>query len=86
MPDGDGLVAGQVRSDFTAEEAVDFCKEKKGGLDKHETDRRLQRQMGGIGVMGLTSLALELGGEGGRRDLGETLWYVGLLTLHRDAR
>jgi hypothetical protein len=37
-------------------------------------------------AIGLTSLALELGGEGCRRDLGETLWYIGLLTLHRDAR
>jgi hypothetical protein len=36
-------------------------------------------------AIGLTSLALELGGEGCRRDLGETLWYIGLLTLHRDA-
>ena len=40
--------------------------------------------MGRLGAIGLTSLALELGGEGRRRDLGETLWYIGLLTLHRD--
>jgi hypothetical protein len=29
VPDGDGLVAGQVGPDFAAEESVDFCTEKK---------------------------------------------------------